>query len=164
MFLWSYYSMFGILKVWRFSRNTSAILPYVIKGTFLRFSTVFLNSGFITDCIRSMGEGKVFTGVCLSTGESDWRRDLHGGGSAWRGQTPLQADPLPEIFRQTPRYLGKRPQIFRQTPLPQDTVNPGIRSIRSRYASYWNAFLFSITVNINFVYLFMVNLMKTRWD
>ena len=47
MFLWSYYSMLAILKVWRSCSNTSAILPNVIKGNFLRFLTVYLNSVFI---------------------------------------------------------------------------------------------------------------------
>ena len=64
-------------------------------------------------------EGYVFTGV---------RRSLcstRGGGSApCQGRPPpCQADPLAKV---TPR----RPQ-------------QGIRSIGGRYASYWNAYLFS---------------------
>ena len=50
-----------------------------------------------TDRIRSMGEGTVFTGVCLST---------EGRDSAWRGvcKTPNQ------ILRKTTlRYLGRPP-------------------------------------------------------
>ena len=70
----------------------------------------------ITDRIRSIGEGNVFTGVCHSV----------------RKGPSIYADPPPCRPPPPLRYLG-RP--------PCDTVNPGIRSICGRYASYWNAFL-----------------------
>ena len=74
-------------------------------------------------------EGNVFTDVYLSRGEVS---------------APLQARIHPQDQRQTPL-----PQDQRQTsPLGRHphscTAHAGIRSTSGRYASHWNAFLFSM--------------------
>ena len=81
----------------------------------------------VTDRIRSMGEGTVFTGVCHSfcpqKGVSV-QRESEGWVSDQRGSGCLV-----------------RPGEGRPPPPPQDGY------CRGRYASYWNAFLFeSISV------------------
>ena len=92
-----------------------------------------------------LGQGNVFTGVCLSTG---------GGegvclSACWDARPPQtrhtpQSRPPPE---QTPPRTRHTPP--EQTP-PWDQAHPppgadsSIRSTSGRYASYWNALLFAI--------------------
>ena len=72
-------------------------------------------------------QGNVFTGVCQS-----FCSQCSQGGSVW--QTPPWAD----IPRQTPPFRHPLPSACWDTP-------PG-GHCSGRYASYWNAFLFSISV------------------
>ena len=82
-----------------------------------------------------LGQGYIFTGVCHS---------VNGGVSAPGGvwQTPpKQKPPRPDIPQEhnTPRPdTPPRPDT---TP-PQNRACCKIRSMRGRYASYWNAILF----------------------
>ena len=78
---------------------------------------------FITDRIRNMGEGNVFTGVCLFTGEGS----ALGGGEG--------------LFWEGVRMGGGS---LCRTPAPSEgRTQPRLRSIRSRnaylftYANYW---------------------------
>ena len=81
-----------------------------------------------------LGQGNIFTSVCLSTGE-------RGKGclpQCMLGYTPPGADPLEQIppGADTP---------WEQTLPPEQTPREAESSIRSTsgwYASYWNAFLF----------------------
>ena len=106
---------------------------------------------------RSCGQGNVFTGVCLSTG---------GGGclpqcmlgcqtpSRDQADTPLGPGRHPPT-RQTPWDQADPPEQAdtpwtrqtiprtRQTPREADS---SIWSTSSRYASYWNAFLFYLSL------------------
>ena len=82
---------------------------------------------------RSCGQGNIFTPVCHSF--------CSQGGSAWSwggGGIPAcsEADPP------TPHTPGRPPRT-RQTPPEADS---SIRSTSGRYASYWNAFMFSESV------------------
>ena len=76
------------------------------------YLTFLLHWHLVTDRIRSMGEGNILTGVCLSTG---------GGGLLWEGgfhaNPPQKADlpPPPPPPQKEEREYG-------------------------RYASYWNEF------------------------
>ena len=107
-----------------------------------------------------LGQGNIFTSVCLSTG---------GGLSACWDTTPLGADPLREQtppLEQTPPWeqtppgadpprsrhapgsrhpLEQNPPQSRHPPGTQYTpreADSGIWSTSGQYASYWNAFLF----------------------
>ena len=104
---------------------------------------------------RSCGQGYVFTRVCDS---------VHGGGvclsACWdTTTTPGSRHPLPADTpskeqappQQTPPQGADPPPPEQTTPRADthqadppgaDTVAYGIRSMRGRYASYWNAFLF----------------------
>ena len=78
---------------------------------------------------RSCGQGNVFTGVCLSTG---------GEGvclsACWDAIPPRdQGDPPPPDHSDTPPDQADPPR----------EADSSIRSTSGRYASYWNAFLFS---------------------
>ena len=93
-----------------------------------------------------LGQGNVFTGVCDS---------VHGGGGGYLPQcmlgcqtppgadippgadTPLGADTPRE--QTSPREQTPPPGA---DPLPGQEADASIRSMSSRYASYWNAFLF----------------------
>ena len=80
---------------------------------------------FITACKRSLGQGNIFTPVCHS---------VHGGGlpQCMLGyHPPDQAPPGPA----TPHAHQTRP--------PRRRTCWEIRSTLGRYASYWNAILFS---------------------
>ena len=116
-------------------------------------------SNLITDRIGSMGEDNVFTSICLSTGDlplegggvpgrgvcmergSAWRglpgRDLLGEGSAWRGGSAWGG----AVWWCGSAWWGRSLLPCPTPPL----LTPKIRSIGSRYASYWNALLFSFS-------------------
>ena len=95
----------------------------------------------ITARKRSLGQGNTFIGVCQEF--CSW------GGVP--GQVPLQVPPWDQVHppgtRYTPRTRSTPPRT-RYT--PRDQVHPQrracwqIRSMRGRYASYWNAILSKI--------------------
>ena len=72
-------------------------------------------------------------GVCLFMACITGRMTEGGGPSFWGGGVPSGGS------------AGGSP--CRQTPPPP----PGIRSIRGRYASYWNAFLFDLKIKLSCV-------------
>ena len=83
-----------------------------------------------------LGQGNIFTSVCLSTG---------GSASVHAGMHPPQ--------EQTPPGSGQPPQsrhpLWEQTPPGADTpqkADSSIRSMSGWYASYWNAFLLHLCV------------------
>ena len=83
-----------------------------------------------------LGQGNIFTSVCLSTGRS---------ASVHAGMHPPQ--------EQTPPGSGQPPQsrhpLWEQTPPGADTpqkADSSIRSMSGWYASYWNAFLLHLCV------------------
>ena len=97
---------------------------------------------------RSLGQGNIFAPVC---------HYVHGGVSTWAGTPPGQVQPpgrytppgwVHPLGRYTlwqvhPPWAGTPRQVHpldRYTPL---AMHAGIRSTSGRYASYWNAFLFS---------------------
>ena len=97
---------------------------------------------------RSFGQGNIFTSVC---------QEFYPWG------VPDQAPPLPRPGRYTPLDQAGNPPWTRQVPPPREqtppprpgryppgpdtpppgTADSGIRSTFGRYASYWNAFMFS---------------------
>ena len=83
---------------------------------------------------RSCGQGNVFTAVC----DSVHRGGLRQGEPPPGRRTPLEGEP-PLPWKENPH--GKEnpptPPLLGRRPPP-----PSIRSMSSRYASYWNAFLF----------------------
>ena len=112
--------------------------------TFHSISTVCV---IITARKRSLGQGNIFTGACLST--------VGGGGLPDRdppGQRPPKQRPPRQSPPQTETPLtrdrpGQIPSGQRSpwTDIPQDRDLPDRdpRTVKSRrYASYWNAFLF----------------------
>ena len=95
----------------------------------------------------SLGQGNVFAGVCLSTGgltsehvsQVTWPRDLYPKGSAsGRGLHPWG---LPTHCRVCLWWVGQTAQD------PRYMGYYGIRSTSRQYASYWNAFLFVISLH-----------------
>ena len=97
----------------------------------------------------NLGQGNIFTRMCLSTGVSV---SVHAGIPPWsrhhplRRQTPLEAAPR----EQTPP--GSRPprSIHPLNPgadTPPDQAPRSIRLTSRWYASYWNAFLLNILVS-----------------
>ena len=93
---------------------------------------------------RSFGQGNIFTGVCLSTG---------GGGACskfWGGclvrYPPLAGTPpgqAPPPAGTTPPS-GRHPPLAGTPPRAGTPPPPGIWSTLGRYASHWNAFLFTL--------------------
>ena len=75
---------------------------------------------------RSCGRGNVFTGVCLSTG---------GEGC------------LPQCMLGCHTHLDQADPPGPGRPPPE--ADSSIRSTSGRYASYWNAFLLTMTLNRN---------------
>ena len=95
----------------------------------------------------SLGQGNVFAGVCLSTGgltsqhvsQVTWPRGLHPKGSAsGRGLHPWG---LPTHCRVCLWWVGQTAQD------PRYMGYYGIRSTSRQYASYWNAFLFVVSLH-----------------
>ena len=92
---------------------------------------------------NEVGQGNIFTSVCLSTGGEYLPQCM-------LGYTPPGADLPPEQtpWEQTPRQQtppgADTPQ--EQTPpweqTPPREADSSIRSTSGRYASYWNAFLY----------------------
>ena len=81
---------------------------------------------------RSFGQGNIFTPVCHS---------VHGGGG-W-GVVPDQHNP--PSWDQTPPRDQTPPGPDPPEPdPPPGTADSGIRSTIGRYASYWNAFSFTL--------------------
>ena len=105
---------------------------------------------------RSCGQGNIFTPVCHSVHRGGVSASVHAGIPPPLEQTPPPGVDTPQ--EQTPPLGADTPQEQtppEQTPTPlgvdtphppgADTpreADPGIRSMSSRYASYWNAFLF----------------------
>ena len=100
----------------------------------------------VTTPKRSLGQGNMFTGMCLST----------GGGGTWPGtlprtrctpgsrhppweQTPPGADTPPQ--EQTPPGADPRGADTPRVDTPQCRACWEIRSTCGQYASYWNAIL-----------------------
>ena len=91
-----------------------------------------------------LGQGNVFTGVCLSTGGSAsvhaGMPDPPGPGTPPPGSRPPPgADPPPR----------SRPSSGPGTPPPPRESDARIWSMSGQYASYWNAFLFSLNLHEN---------------
>ena len=121
------------------------------EGVSGQWSAVGMHPTVITARKRSLGQGNIFIGVCQEFC-SQW-----GGGLP---QCMLEADPPSQEWRTPPR-LENSPQEWRpprmETPqecrIPPRMENPPkngdpptiacreIRSMRGRYASYWNAIL-----------------------
>ena len=122
-----------------------------------------------------LGQSNIFTGVCLSTGGGEgclpqcmlgytpWSRSP--GADILPEQTPPRADTPQSRHPQTPpgadtpwsRYPPEQTPPRADPPgadpppeqTPQSRHPPGsIRSTSGRYASYWNAFLFSSGASI----------------
>ena len=89
---------------------------------------------------RSCGEGNVFTGMCLSTGGGRVSASVYAG----------MPDP-PRPGRHPLPRPGRHPPGTRQTP-PQ-VADSSIRYTSGQYASYWNAYLFTISSCISFTHL-----------
>ena len=94
----------------------------------------FLAKEVFTARKRSLGQGNVFTGICLSTGGglASQNQKLHdqGASASSRGVCIRRGlHPGRGLDRPPSRYMGYY----------------GIRSTSGRYASYWNAFLLSVS-------------------
>ena len=90
---------------------------------------------------RRCGQGNVFTAVCdsvhrggLQQGEPPGRR------TPLEGEPPKRRTPLP--WKENPHPPWKENPPPPPPPGKENPPPPGIRSMSSRYASYWNAFLF----------------------
>ena len=114
----------------------------------------------ITARKRSLGQGNIFTPVCHS---------VHGGGgSTWPGTPPDQVHP-PRDQVHPPGPGTPQDQVHppgtRYT--PRDQVHPPgtseIRSTRGRYASYWNAILFSLHCAMSIMRSFVMS-NCTEWN
>ena len=99
-----------------------------------------------TDRIRSMGEGNVFTGVCLFHGGVSLLRSFLGGGGGGLppdllpGGVRLWPDthPWPDIpSDRTPTHPKTKHPLRPDTPR-----HPHTEMATTTVASYWNAFLF----------------------
>ena len=125
-----------------------------------------------------LGQGNIFTSVCLSTGEG-LPQCMLGYPPPWSRHPPRSRHPEPPQTRHHPPPGPGRPPQTRQTPPdqvpPQEQTPPGadtptptpplppgsdcsIRLMSSRYASYWNAFLLNISYTVN-----MVGINTLRW-
>ena len=82
-----------------------------------------------------LGQGNIFTGVCLSTGGS---ASVHAGIYPRWEHPPGQTPPPWYQTRPGPDLPGGDPPGTR----PSREADSSIRSTSGRYASYWNAFLF----------------------
>ena len=92
-----------------------------------------------------LGQGNVFTGVCLSTGGVLPQCMLGYHHHHPRSRPPRPATPPtrhPPRTRQTPPRPGRHPPPRPGRP-PQE-ADSRIRSTSGRYASYWDAFLLKI--------------------
>ena len=105
-----------------------------------------------------LGQGNIFTGLCLSTGGGAVCLSASWDIPPWE-QTPLGPDPTPgtrpHLRDQTPQEQtppgAHRPRTRpprtrngrppRTRPAPPREADSSIRSTSGRYASYWNAFL-----------------------
>ena len=120
---------------------------------------------------RSCGQGNVFTGVCLSTG---------GEGvclsACWDAIPPWIRWPPPGTGRHPPPGPGRPPRPVRHPPrsgsppgtrqTPPREADSSIRSTSGRYASYWNAFLFTrypLVLQFPFCYMHNVSLCICRF-
>ena len=101
------------------------------------------NKRLITDCIRSMGEGTVFTGVCHSLCPQG-QPPPHEVDTL---QGPGGRHPPPRTRSQTPPPPPKDQGVDIPLPGGRSSIPPQpireyrIQSVRDRYASYWNVFL-----------------------
>ena len=124
----------------------------------------FLIVGIFLPAATKLGQGSVFTSVCLSTGrEGCLPQYMLGYPPRADPPTPRTSHPPPQS-RQPPRTRhppGSRPSQDQTHPpradTPQEQTPPqtrhpppppreadcSIRLTSGRYASYWNAFLFS---------------------
>ena len=90
---------------------------------------------------RSCGQGNIFTRVCHS---------VHRGGlpQCMLEYPPRKEAPVPLPQEGDPP--GRRHPPGKETPRkeapPQEGDPPGIRSMSGRYASYWNAFFFAVSL------------------
>ena len=85
--------------------------------------------------------------VILLTGGVSGRENPPGREIAPGVRPPQQGDPLARSppGRETPPSRENPLPLAGRTPLPPaGRIPPGIRSMSGRYASYWNAFLFTI--------------------
>ena len=121
-----------------------------IKATFKHFHFEFQ---LFLPAATKLGQGNIFTGVCLST-----------GGEGCLPQCMLGYPPEQTPPEQTPPKLGTPrtrhpltmhpPQTRPPRTRPPQTRPPweadcSIRLTSGRYASYWNAFLSSINFILN---------------
>ena len=116
---------------WEFS--TSEIRVHLVE--FLstpcrRFSNcaIFFVSNVLLPAATKLGQGSVFTGVCDS---------VHRGR---RMSASVHAGIPPPPRSRPPSGAGPPAPPREQT--PHREADASIRSMRGRYASYWNAFLF----------------------
>ena len=95
-----------------------------------------------------LGQGYVFTGVCDSVNRGEYLIPP-------QEQTPRSRHPLEQTPPRADTHPGadtpqSRHPLREQTPPEQTPSRPAcceIRSTRGRYASYWNAILFSLGVH-----------------
>ena len=107
-------------RIWHFTLQEISLTTLSVA-----FSVTTFVRSIITTRNSSCWKGHVFTGVCLTT--------------EGRCTPPPQAEgrhPLPRQRTATP--LGRPPQAEGRQPLP-----PADGHCSGRYASYWNAFLFT---------------------
>ena len=128
------------------------LTEFLFSELLLWYKCCFLRMAIITARKRSLGQGNIFTSVCqefcsrggcLLLGGCLVRGGLVLGGAVWfRGEVPAPRGCLVGgvLVRgaQTPHSRGKLRGIRPSPPPPPDGYCCG------RYASYWNAFLFSL--------------------
>ena len=133
------FSIFGMLATERCLESTQ-IRPCL----HLTFS---INGLLLLPAATKLGQSNVFTGVCDSVQGGVLPQCMLGYPPPPQDQTCPQ-DQTPPGTRHPPP--GTRPP-WDHTPPPDQTPPgtippPEIRSTSGRYASYWNAFLFSIVL------------------
>ena len=125
--------MYYLLKWFKFSVEKTKKIKILEKSGKFSVQKCERQGTYVTGILyyrpkRSFGQGYIFTGVCLSTGGGACSKFWGGACSKFFGGCLLQI------------LGGCLLQIFGGSPIF------GIRSTFGRYASYWNAFLFTLTV------------------
>ena len=159
--------MAGWIRLWFVCHSTSYFQLIFhrrkqLKIAFSRKFTLALAGFFFYRPKRSFGQGNIFTPVCHSVhrGGGGVPDQVHPPGTRYTPPGPgtppgTRYNPPPRTRYTPPDQV--HPPGTRYTPqaryTPPRAANSGIRSTIGRYASYWNAFLFTLSLG-TFIHFF----------
>ena len=128
------------------------LFTYIYIYIYICCGSVLFGKGLLLPPATKLGQGYVFTGVCDSVHRGEYLTRYIPPGP---GTTPQDQVHLPDQV--PPPGPGTAPPD--QVHPPDQVQPPGTRETRStreRYASYWNAILFTYEFYFNFIVIYML--------